>query len=147
MIDVTLKFIIVLFHKATIWLFDNMKFAKYIEGVLEWDGTMQSLHYIDDSSLGSPYPIRKIHVVRDCGAEHDKSDMFWQHNNSFFPNNTSLLVVDVMYLIKNDPLNIPDHLCAAIEIVSQYFSGHDHATCLGIHAYISRNDPDRVKQF
>jgi hypothetical protein len=147
MVDVTLEFIIVLFHKATIWLFDNMKFAKNIEGVLQWDGTMQRFHYIDNSSLGSSYPIRKIHVVRDCGAKHDKTNMFWQHNNGFFPNHTSLLVIDVMHLIENDPLNVSDHLCAAIEIVPQDFSGHDHATRLGIHTHVSRDDPDRVKQF
>lgn len=71
---------------------------------------MECLHDIDHSPFGPAYPICKLHIVRYSGTEHDNSDMFRQHNDSLFPDNPSFLIVYVVNLIENDPLNVPYHL-------------------------------------
>lgn len=63
--------------------------------------------------------------------------MLGKHDDCLLPNNSSFLVVDVMHLIEDDPFYITDHLSAAIEIVSQNFCCHDHATGLRVHAHIT----------
>ena len=110
--------------------------------MLEWNWSVKCLHHIYYSSLGPSHPIRKVHVVGNSRTEHDESDVLWQHDDGFLPDNASLLIVDVVHLVEDDPLDVSDHLRPSVEVVSQDFSSHDHATCLGVHAHIACYDTD-----
>ena len=71
---------------------------------------MKGFHHIYDSPLGSSNPVGKIHVVGYGCTEHDESNMFGKHNDGFFPDDSSFRVVDIVNLIKDDPLYIFDHV-------------------------------------
>ena len=76
--------------------------------MLKGNGSFLSVLNIDLLLLHSTNPLSKLEVVGDGGGEHDNTDMVWELDDNLLPNTTSLLVIDVMHLIENDPLNISD---------------------------------------
>jgi len=98
---------------------------------------MQSLHHVDHPSFGPPHPISEIHIVGDSCTQHNQSYMFGKHDNGLLPNHSSFGVVDIVHLVKNDPLNVSYHLSPSVQIVPQYFCSHDHTACLRIHCDIT----------
>jgi len=41
--------------------------------------------------------------------------MVGKHDNNFFPYNTSLIIVDIVNLVKNDELNISNDISTSVE--------------------------------
>lgn len=119
-----------------------MELIEDINGMLQRDRPVKRLHNVNDPSFGSANPICKVHIIWNCGAQHDNSDVFRQHDNGLLPDNASLLIINVMDFVEDDPLNVSDHLCASVKIVSKNFCGHDHATCLLVHADVTCDDSD-----
>ncbi len=128
-----LEVIILFFQKPAIGFLDGVELAKNIQRVFKRHWPVESLHDINHSPFGSPDPIGELHVIRNCGTEHNDTDMFGQHDDSLLPNHSSLLVVNVMNLIENYPFNVADHLCPSVQVVTQNLCCHDHACCLLVH--------------
>ena len=108
---------------------------------------MHSFHHIYHSSFCSAHPIGKIHIIGDGSTEHDQSDVFRKHDNSFFPNHTPFRIIYVMNFVENDPLNISDHFCSSVKVVSENLSSHNDATSMRVHADITCDYTNRVKLF
>ena len=126
-------------------MFDCMKLTKYVKGMFKGNRSMKSFHNINNSPFGPTDPISKLHIVRYCGTEHNNTNMFRKHDDSFFPDNTSFLIINIMNFIKNNPLNIPDHFSTSIQIIPKYFSSHDDTTSLLIHTDITSYYSHRVE--
>lgn len=137
LVYVILDLVIVLFQETTVGLLDYVELAEDVEGVLERHRTMEGLHDVYHSSLGPAHPIGEIHVIGHSGTEHDESDVFRQHDDSLLPHHSSLLVVDVVHFVENDPLDVSDHLCPPVEVVSQDLGSHDDATRLRVHTHVT----------
>lgn len=51
-------------------------------------------------------------------------------NTHLFPNHPAIGIVDVVHLVKDDPLDVPDHVGAAIEHGPEDFGRHNEAVGL-----------------
>lgn len=129
-VNLMLQIIVLLLQKSSICLFNCMELVEDIQWMLQWNGSMESFHYINHSSFSPSDPISKFHVIRYRSWQHNNSNMFRQHDNSFLPYNTSLFIIYVMNLIENNPLYIPNHLRSSVKIITQNFCGHNDTRCL-----------------
>jgi hypothetical protein len=59
-----------------------------------------------------------------------------------FPDNAPLGIIDVMHLIKDDPLDVTDDVSALVEHRAQDLRRHDQAGRLGLDADIAGQEPD-----
>jgi hypothetical protein len=74
--------------------------------MFKWYGSEVSTLHIDFLLLRSSNPIGKFEVIGKSSGEHDNTDVTRKIHDAFFPNGASIFVIDVMDLIKNDPLDI-----------------------------------------
>jgi hypothetical protein len=139
-VNLMLEVIVFFFQEPAIRFLNRMKFVKNIERMLQRHRSMESLHHINHSSLSSADPVCELHVIRHCGTQHDNTNMLGQHDDSLFPNNTSLFIVDVMDLIKDDPFDVPDHFGTTIQVVPENFSCHDNAGRLLVEGHVTGDD-------
>lgn len=75
--DLVMQFAVLFLQEPTIGLFDQMKLIKQVQGVLQWNWSMQCFHNINNTVFGSADPVRKIHVIGHSGTQHDNAYMFW----------------------------------------------------------------------
>ncbi len=136
-IDLMFQLIVLLFQKSTIRLLNSMEFPKYVQRMLQRYRSMECFHNINHSSFGSTDPVCELHIVRYSSTEHNNPNMLRKHNNGFLPNDTSLLIIYIMDLVKYNPLNVSYHLGSSIKIVSQNLSCHDYTRSLLIHWNVS----------
>lgn len=132
-VDLMFKIVILLLQEGAICLFNSMEFAENIERVFKGYRPVKGLHDIYHSPLGPTNPVGKLHVVRYGGTEHDNTNVFGEHDDGFLPDDSSLLVIDVVYLVKDDPFNVPDHFCPSVQVVSKDLGGHYHTRGLLVH--------------
>lgn len=100
---------------------------------------------MDLASLGATHPIGELHVVGDGRTEHNDTDVFWEHDEGFLPDHSSLLVVDVVHLVEYHPLDVADHVGTLVEAVSQNFCCHNHTTRFLVEGDITSHDTHRAK--
>ena len=98
--------------------------------MLEGNGSGQRLQHEDFLLFYAPNPVRKFCHVGHRGREHDKIDMGGEHDDHFLPDHTSLLVRDVMHLVKHHPLNIAQQRRILVQHRPENLRGHDKARIL-----------------
>ena len=99
---------------------------------------------MNGSSFGSADPIRELDGVGRGSTEKHHPNVVGKHDDNFFPYYTSLGVVNVMHLIKDNPLDIPDKVSAAVEHTSEYFGSHDKVRPVWVDLHVSRDESDLV---
>jgi hypothetical protein len=92
--------------------------------------------------FGSPNPISEFQIVWNSCWQHDDADCIRQLHDNFFPDRPSLRIVDVVYLVKNDPFDILNVLYTIVEHSLKDFSGHDKTGSVPIQLDIACNHAD-----
>lgn len=102
--------------------------------------------YINLLLFGSADPISELHVVfESCGEQHDR-DMVRQLHNNFFPNTSSLWVIDIMGLIKDNPFYILKSVCVIVDLVLKHLCCHNNNCRISVYANISCEDSNIVAE-
>ncbi len=83
--------------------------------------------------------------VWNGGGKKDERDMCWQHDDDLFPDHATLKVVDVMYLVKDDKLDISNEISSAVEHTPQNLGGHDQTAGFRVDLDVASQDTDFVK--
>lgn len=139
--DLLRQLVELLLEEPAIGLLNDMELVEDVERVLQGHGPVEGLHDIDYPVLGPADPVGEVHVVGHGGTQHDDADVLGQHDDGLLPDHASLLVVDVVHLVEDHPLDVPDHLRAPVQVVPQDLRSHDHAARLLVHAHVASDDP------
>lgn len=76
--------------------------------VLEWHWPFLSVLDKDFLLFHSADPLGKLKIVGHRSGEHYNADVVRQFDDNFLPDGASLLIVDVVNLVEDDPLDIGD---------------------------------------
>ena len=95
----------------------------------------------------SSNPVCKLHVVLEGSREKDYTDVIWKFHDDLLPNTTSLWIIDVMCLIKDNPFNILELICIIVNLILEHLSCHDDDCSLSVNAYIPCEDTNIVPEF
>jgi len=79
------------------------------------------------SSLGPSHPVRELLVVGSGCRKHHDSYMVRQHHNGLFPHCASFLIVDVVNLVEDNPLDLLDRVRVVVEHLLEDLSSADDA--------------------
>lgn len=94
------------------------------EVVLEGNGTHGGRDDVNVLLLGAANPVGELASVGHGGGEKDNVDVLGQHDNDLLPHNTTLGIVHVVHLVKNDKLDIADEVRSLVEHATQNLGGH-----------------------
>ena len=64
--------------------------------------------------------------------------MLRAENDDFLPNHTTLLIVDVVNLVKDDEFDVANQVSTSVEHTTQNLGGHDQAGGFWIDLHITR---------
>ena len=95
--------------------------------VLQRHWALLSVLHVNLFLFDTADPLGELKVVGYCGREHDNTDRIRQLDNHFLPNRATLLIVDVMNFIENDPLNVSDTRRVVVQHLLQDFGSHNQA--------------------
>ena len=70
-----MQVIILFLQESSVCLLYDMELFENVQGVLQWNRTMESFHYVHDPSLGPSDPVGKVHVVWHSCTKHNNSDV------------------------------------------------------------------------
>ena len=87
--------------------------------------------------LGAADPLSELFVVRYGGREHDDGDGVGQFDNDFFPDVTAFRVINIVHLVKDDPLHILDVVAVVVQHGLEHLRGHNHAASVSIKGHIA----------
>ena len=76
------------------------------EKVFEGDWSFEGANDVDLSIASAADPFSEFEIIWSGCGEHDYSDVRGQHDDDFFPNDTAVLVVYVVHLVKDDEFNV-----------------------------------------
>ena len=111
--------------KLTIFASNFVQFVPCVQEVLERHGALGRRDHIDIALLRASHPISKLFGIWHSGGQQHHVHMRRQHNNHLFPNDTSLLVVHVMYFVENHVFNIAKKRSRAVQHSPQHLGGHN----------------------
>ena len=85
--------------------------------------------------------------VGHCGGEHDHGDVAREHDDDLLPHHAALLVVEVVHLVKDDPLHVADQVRALVpRFIGQYrMITWPAGAGASSHVYIARDDSQRER--
>ena len=99
-------------------------------------------HFFSFAHLRPPDPLRELNGIGRGGTEKDQPNVLRKHDDHFLPHHPPLGIVDVMNLVENDPLNVPDHVGAAVQHRAEDLGGHDKARGGGIDLHVAGDQAD-----
>lgn len=109
-----------------------------VEEVLQRYRSLQSAYDVHLAAFRSANPSGEFDRIGDGGAQHDDVNMGREQNEDLLPHDAALAVVDVVNLVKDDPLQIADDIRAVVQHRSQNFSRHDQTRSLGVDLNVAR---------
>lgn len=95
--------------------------------------------------LGTTNPIANIFAVWCSGTEEDHVDGGWQHDDDFFPDNATLIVIDVVGFIKDDALYITNDISSTVQHASKNLCGHNQTRGRRIDCVITGDETDIIE--
>lgn len=87
--------------------------------------------------LDTSDPLGELEVVGHCSGKHHDWNCVWKFNDDFFPDWASLLVIDVMDFIEDNPFDVGDSWWVIVKHLLENLSGHDQAWRVFIKLNIS----------
>mmetsp|Transcript_40497 Transcript_40497/g.95118 ORF Transcript_40497/g.95118 Transcript_40497/m.95118 type:complete len:400 (-) Transcript_40497:590-1789(-) len=119
---------------------DLVQLGSCPEEVAQRDGTVVGPDDVDRLSFGPADPVGELHGVGRGRREEDHVDVVGQHDDDLLPDHPTLGIVDVVHLVEDDPLDVPDQVGPPIEHASQYLRGDDeHGGVLHVDLNVSRD--------
>lgn len=76
--------------------------------MLQGDRSFLRVLHEDLLLLNAADPLGELQVVGHCSGEHDDADVVGQLDDDLLPDRASLLIVDIVDLVENDPFDICD---------------------------------------
>jgi hypothetical protein len=80
------------------------------EIVLQRDRSGNRADHIDLTTLQPPNPVSKLQGIRDGSTQKDDGDMVREHDEHLLPHDPTLSIIDIVNLIKDDPLQVSDDI-------------------------------------
>lgn len=106
--------------------------------VRQWDRTLVGALHVYSLGLRAAHPLCKLHVIADCSREHHDTNMIWQLHDDFLPDRASVLVVDVVHLVEDDPLDVLQVVrIVRVDLPVEHLSGHNDACGVSVDAHIT----------
>lgn len=106
----------------------------------ERHGSLVGPQDVQSLSSYSRNPVRELLHILHSGAEHDDSHVFGEHDDGLLPDSASLLVVYVVHLVEDYPLQTLQVLVLVEEFLKQDLGGHNETVRVLPQNDVSRDD-------
>ena len=102
--------------------------ASEVDAVFERHRSLLRSRDEDFLSLRSSNPISKLENVWNRSRQQNQTNVRGKHDDDLFPHDTSLGVIYVVHLVKDDPFDVTYQIRASIQHTPQNFRRHDETS-------------------
>ena len=104
-----------------------------------------SVLHVDFLLFDAADPLGELQVVGHRSGEHHDGDSIRELDDDLFPHRSTLLIIDVVNFVENDPLDVSNTRRIIVKHLLQDFSCHNQARCILVelditskHAHIAK---------
>ena len=118
-----------------------------VEVVRQGHRPAQLLDHVDRNLPDVPDPRRELAQVRDRRREAHEADVLRREDDRLLPDRPALLVVDVVDLVEDDVVDLPEPPRVLEDRVAQDLRRHDERLRLGVDRDVAGEDADAVSVY